>query len=125
MMPDEHIQYSPPAMNDNLFLREQDREELIRLLLYHLPEVSAWAYGSRVNGEAHAASDLDIVLRSPNLSPIPLDKLQKFTQSLQDSNIPLVIEARDWARLPERFHGEILRNYVILHNPQARHTKEI
>lgn len=101
-------------MTDGLFLREQDKQELLRLLARHLPDVTAWAYGSRVNGGAHEGSDLDIVLRSPDLSPIPLEELRAFVQAVRDSNIPILVEARDWARLPESFQQEIMKNYVVL-----------
>jgi len=97
-----------------LFLREQDRERLVSLLAAHLPTVTAWAYGSRVDGSAHEASDLDLVLRSPDLSPIPLGQLEDFLEALRESNIPILIEARDWARLPEAFHREILKGYVVV-----------
>jgi predicted nucleotidyltransferase len=97
-----------------LFLREKDRLRILDLLSQHLPEVTAWAYGSQVNGGAHGGSDLDIVLRSPDLSPIPLGDLQDFVEALRESNIPILVEARDWARLPEYFQGEILRGYVVL-----------
>ena len=101
-------------MTDALLLRERHRSELAQLLARHLPNVTAWAYGSRVNGGAHEGSDLDIVLRSPDLSPIPHKKLRAFVQALQDSNIPVLIEARDWARLPESFQQEILKKYAVL-----------
>lgn len=101
-------------MTDALFLRDKDRLEILRLLALHLPDVTAWAYGSRVNGGAHEGSDLDIVLRSPDLSLIPLEGLQNFVRALQDSNIPILVEARDWARLPESFQQEIMKNYVVL-----------
>ncbi|MDT4331599.1 nucleotidyltransferase domain-containing protein [Methylomonas sp. MED-D] len=100
--------------SSGLLLREQDKRCLLQLLTEYLPGVSAWAYGSRVNGDAHDASDLDIVLRAPDLSKIPLEKLESFLEAVRESNIPILIEARDWARLPESFHREILRNYVVL-----------
>lgn len=101
-------------MMHQLILREQDRKRLVELLAAHLPAVTAWAYGSRVNGDAHEASDLDLVLRSPDLNPIPLEHLDAFLQALRESNIPILIEARDWARLPDAFHQEILKNYVVV-----------
>ncbi|WP_367155374.1 nucleotidyltransferase domain-containing protein [Methylomonas sp. HYX-M1] len=101
-------------MPDKLLLREQDRRRLRDLLVQHLPGVTAWAYGSRVNGDAHDASDLDIVLRSADLDKIPLKALERFQEAVRESNIPILIEARDWARLPESFHREILRDYVEL-----------
>lgn len=99
---------------NQLLLREQDRARLVALLAAHLPNVTAWAYGSRVNGSAHEASDLDLVLRSPDLGAIPLEALDGFLDALRESNIPILIEARDWARLPEAFHREILKGYVVV-----------
>jgi hypothetical protein len=40
--------------------------------------------------------------------------LQNFVRALQDSNIPILVEARDWARLPESFQQEIMKSYVVL-----------
>ncbi len=97
-----------------LLLREQDKRLLLQLLAEYLPCVTAWAYGSRINGDAHEASDLDIVLRTPDLTKIPLMQLETFLEAVRESNIPILIEARDWARLPESFHQEILRGYVVL-----------
>jgi predicted nucleotidyltransferase len=102
-----------------LLLRERDRQRLIELLNAYLPDITAWAYGSRVNGTAHDASDLDLVLRSADLSPIPAGELESFLQALRESNIPILIEARDWARLPPAFHQEILKKYVIVRTGNA------
>lgn len=106
-------------MTFRLYLREQDRMRLIELLEVHLPTVTAWAYGSRVNGAAHEASDLDLVLRSADLNPIPAGDLESFLQALRDSNIPILIEARDWARLPPAFHQEILKKYAVIRTGNA------
>lgn len=103
-------------MHVDLMLREQDKQRFLQLLGEHLPGVSAWAYGSRVNGDAHDTSDLDVVLRSKDLSKIPVVELESFLEAVRESNIPILVEARDWARLPESFHEEILRNYVELHD---------
>jgi predicted nucleotidyltransferase len=97
-----------------LFLRDKDKQKLLDLLDEHLPAVQAWAYGSRVNGEAHDASDLDLVLRTADLSPIPVDQLVNFLDALRESTLPIIVEARDWARLPHSFHQQILQQYVSL-----------
>ena len=55
------------------------------LLDRYLPGVEVWAYGSRVSGRGHGASDLDLVLRAPGLRPIPLRELAAFTETLRDS----------------------------------------
>lgn len=97
-----------------LYLRDKDKQRLLKLLADYLPTVTAWVYGSRVKGDAHDTSDVDIVLRSKDLSPIPFDELETFLQALNDSTIPILVEARDWARLPTSFHEEILKCYVVL-----------
>ena len=57
-------------MSDRLVLPRRYREQLEALLSKHVPGVEVWAYGSRVNGESHDGSDLDLVLRGPALEPL-------------------------------------------------------
>lgn len=80
----------------------------------YLPGVEIWAYGSRVNGQSHDGSDLDIVLRGSGLAEIRASQLADFDDGLRDSTLPFLVEARDWVRLPERFHAEIERNHMVL-----------
>ena len=87
------------------------------LLKEHVPEVEVWAYGSRVNGQSHDASDLDLVLRGPSLEKIPSLQLADLKEAFTESNIPFFVEARDWARLPESFHIEIESNFAELQFP--------
>ena len=42
------------------------------------------------------------------------DRLVDFEEAVRESSIPFLVEARDWARLPERFHREIERDHVVL-----------
>ncbi len=101
-------------MTRRLDMQSRHREQIERLLREHLPAIEVWAYGSRVNGQSHAGSDLDLVLRSPGLVEIDSSQLAKFNEAVQESTIPFLIEARDWARLPDSFHREIEREYVVL-----------
>ena len=97
-----------------LHLHPKHRRMLEDLLREHLPDVEVWAYGSRVNGRSHDGSDLDLVLRGPGLKEIPASRLTDFEEAVRESTIPFPVEARDWTRLPERFHREIEREYVVL-----------
>ena len=101
-------------MDERLHLPARHRRTLEALLRKHLPGVEVWAYGSRVNGRSHDGSDLDLALRGSDLKAIPVRRLGDLEEALQESNIPLLVEARDWARLPERFHREIERDHVVL-----------
>ena len=76
--------------------------------------MEVWAYGSRISGQSHEGSDLDLVLRRPGLTKIELSRLSDFEEALRESTIPFLVEARDWARLPQSFHREIERDHVVL-----------
>ena len=101
-------------MSERLDLPGRYRRQLEDLLRVCLPGIEAWAYGSRVNGECHPGSDLDLALRTPDLEPIPDAMLRGFSAALEQSNIPILVQAHDWARLPASFHREIERDYVAL-----------
>ncbi len=112
-------------MTERLDLPCRYRRQIEALLRTCLPGVEAWAYGSRVNvvcdevGRSHPGSDLDLALRSANLEPIPDALLREFNMALERSNIPILVQAHDWARLPESFHREINRKHVVLHVEQS------
>ena len=98
----------------SLHLPPRHREQIQELLQQHLPDVEVWAYGSRASGKSHDGSDLDLVLRGPDLAPVDVSALAGLLDALRDSTVPFLVEARDWARLPESFHREIERGYVVL-----------
>lgn len=114
-------------MTDRLHLPERHRRKIEVLLREYLPETEVWAYGSRVNGRSHDGSDLDLVLRGPGLKEIPAGRLADFEEAARESTIPFLVEARDWARLPERFQREIEREHVVVigmaENPDGNGSK--
>lgn len=101
-------------MGDRLYLQERFRREVGRILSEHVPDVEVWAYGSRVNGMAHEASDLDLVLRAQGLEPISVTRIEALREAFRESNIPIIVDVHDWAMIPESFHEEILADYVTL-----------
>ena len=106
-------------MTDRLALPRRYRNQLEALLSKHVPGVEVWAYGSRVNGESHDGSDLDLVLRGPTLEPLD-GGFFDLLEAIEKSNVPILVQAHDWAMLPESFHREIERDYVVVQEP----TKE-
>ena len=101
-------------MPDHLQLPARHRRVLEALLREHLPKVEVWANGSPVTGVGHHRSDLNLVLRGPGMEEIPADRLRHFEEAMRGSTIPFLVEARDWALLPERFHREIERDYLVV-----------
>ena len=112
-------------MADRLHLQPKHRQVLEALLRKHLPDVEVWAYGSRVSGKSHDGSDLDLVLRGPGLNEIPIGQLGDFEEAVRESTIPFLVEARDWSRLPTRFHREIERDHVILQEGKDRGSLDL
>ena len=104
---------------DQLNMLPRHRKQIESLLQEHLPGIAVWAYGSRVDGTSHPGNDLDLALRSPTLEAISIDQLMAFKEAFAASTIPFLMDARDWAKLPERFHREIEREYVVLQEGTA------
>ncbi len=100
-------------MTDRLALPPRYRDQLEALLSKHVPGVEVWAYGSRVNGSSHGGSDLDLVLRGPALEPLD-GGFYDLLEGIEKSNIPILVQAHDWAMLPESFQREIERDYVVI-----------
>ena len=98
---------------DRLALPRRYRDQLEALLRQHVPGVEVWAYGSRVNSESHEGSDLDLALRGPGLKPLG-GGLYDLLEAIEKSNIPILVQAHDWAKLPESFHRGIERDYVVV-----------
>ena len=99
-----------------MILRPQDKAEILRIAqkAFSTP-LDILAYGSRVDGTAHDTSDLDLALRSKNGQPIDLGELLNFKEQIENSNIPILVQVFDWATIPENFHKNILKNYVVLY----------
>ena len=108
-------------MTDRLALPRRYREQLEALLCEHVPGVEVWAYGSRVNGDSHDGSDLDLALRGPALEPLD-GGFYDLLEAIEKSNIPILVQAHDWAMLPESFHREIERDYVVVQEGADQRT---
>jgi len=87
---------------------------LLAILQRHAPEAEVWAYGSRVNGSGHDGSDLDLVLRHPRNTNQPQKQIGALREALSESNLPMLVDVLDWARLSEDFRREIEREHVLV-----------
>ncbi len=85
---------------------------LLKLIEQYFPKAQIWAYGSRVNGDCHEASDLDLVARNLLALDQHLPDLFDFQEALVESNLPIRVDVVDWARIPVSFQQEIERVYV-------------
>ena len=105
-----------------MLIRDKDKQALVRIFEAISIPVEVWAYGSRVNGTAHAGSDLDLVIRSKDLAPIPATIYAEICEKIKDSNIPILVELRDWAHLPKSFHANIERRFEPLFDNRSSYA---
>lgn len=82
------------------------------LLAQYVPHAQVWAYGSRINGQAHEGSDLDIVLRNPANLAAETPERYALQEAVRESDLPMLIDIHDWAHLPAEFHRNIEADYV-------------
>ena len=89
--------------------------EVVRAILrQHLPSAEVWAFGSRVNGNGHEASDLDLVARNPAKPSEALRGIVETRSAFVESDLPIRVDLQDWTLIPDSFRQEIARGFVVL-----------
>jgi predicted nucleotidyltransferase len=109
----------PVVESSKLHLPERYLQMVQTILQTHLPNAEVWAYGSRVNGDYYEASDLDLVVRQPEDLSRKQSNLGEVVEAFSESNLPIIVQLVDWARIPNDFHAEIADNYVVVQDAKA------
>lgn len=101
-----------------LDLKAKDKQVICELAKQSFTsEIDILAYGSRVNGDNHDASDLDLVIKTKNHEKLDIEEFVSFKEKLQHSNIPIFVQVMDWSRIPKTFHNNInLKNELVFSN---------
>lgn len=94
-----------------LFLKPRYLDMLLEIFRNYCPNAEIWAYGSRISGEAHEASDLDLVVKSFNDSSKNIYELKEL---VNNSDIPIIVDILDYNNIPESFQKEIEKNYIVI-----------
>ena len=95
-----------------LFLKPKYRQMLTDIFDKYCPKAEIWSYGSRLNGDAHSGSDLDLVVRNFNSDGVYLFELKEI---LSDSDIPFIVDINEYQYLPKSFQEEIEKDYEIIY----------
>lgn len=103
----------------SLDLPKKYLEQVEALLRAHVPNAEVWAYGSRVTGGGHEASDLDLVLRNPKNPQETTGALYELKEAFIESNLPIRVDIMDWARVPVSFHREIEQAHVVVQTGES------
>lgn len=99
-----------------LFLKSEHRKMLTDIFDQYCPEAEIWAYGSRLNGDAHSGSDLDLAVINFNSDNVYLFELKEL---LSESNIPFIVDIHEFDNLPKSFQEEIKRDYEVIYPHQS------
>ena len=84
------------------------------LLTQHTPQAQVWAYGSRVRGQSHEGSDLDLVLRNRVDLTLGVPGWDALKLAFQENELPMLVDVLVWSRLPQAFHANTEAAYVVL-----------
>ena len=78
------------------------RKTVLALLASHLPNTTAWAYGSRVKWTSSPKSDLDLVVFA---TPEQTGWVSDPGEAIEESNLPFRVDLFVWDDVPEQFRG--------------------
>ena len=92
-----------------LFIKPEYLKMLTDIFDSYCPNAVIWAYGSRLKGDAHEGSDLDLVVKDFNSKDAGLFELREL---ISESNVPFLVDINEFDRLPESFKDEIKKEYV-------------
>ncbi|MCC8015101.1 MAG: nucleotidyltransferase domain-containing protein [Eubacterium sp.] len=98
-----------------LDVKEKYLKMLTEVFESYCPKAEIWAYGSRVNGDCHSGSDLDLAVKSFGGEKKSVRELRNL---ISDSNVPFLTDVNEFDRLPKSFQDEIVKSYVIIYPEQ-------
>lgn len=95
-------------------LAERHLQTLRKLFRRHLQEARILAYGSRVTGNHHDGSDLDLVVVHADDPEKPVPGVSELRSAIAESDIPVLVDLQEWYRLNEKFRQEIELHSIVL-----------
>ena len=89
----------------------EQRKLILALLEKHLPNTTAWVYGSRAKGTARPQADLDMVVFT---KPEQSDQVIELREAFEESDLPFRVDLFVWDALPENFRPQVTAEHVVL-----------
>jgi type I restriction enzyme S subunit len=93
-------------------LSPHDWAEVCRILQQQIPDMSVWAFGSRVMRGAKPYSDLDLALITDR--PLTLAELATISEAFAESDLTIRVDLVDWAATSPAFRKIIERDKVMI-----------
>ena len=89
----------------------EQRKTVLALLARHLPNTTAWVYGSRVKWTSRPESDLDLVVFA---KPEQERRVSDLREAFEESNLPFRVDLFVGDEVPEQFRKTIEAERVVL-----------
>ncbi len=96
---------------NSIDLTAKQRKTVVELLRRHLPDTTAWAYGSRVKFTSKPKSDLDLVVFA---KPDQSLQVAALKEAFEESDLPFRVDLFVWDEVPEKFRKNIEEERVVL-----------
>ena len=93
-------------------LNPEQLAEVKRILAEHAPGCEVLAFGSRVDGSARPASDLDLVLRGPG--KLDWRFLERLKDAFSASDLPFMVDVVDWHDAGEEVKAWIAKSSEVI-----------
>lgn len=101
----------------DIFINPKYLQEICSIIKGLYPNATIWAYGSRVGGDAHNGSDLDLVVKDFGQD---VGHINELKEAFTESNIPFLIDILEFERIPQSFQKEIEKKYVVIYNGKSQ-----
>ncbi|MCS6772359.1 MAG: nucleotidyltransferase domain-containing protein [Kiritimatiellae bacterium] len=75
-----------------------------------MPECKVLAFGSRVEGNAKAYSDLDLAIVGERV--LPFKTVWRLREAFEESDLPFRVDVVDWHAVSEKFRDVIKKRSV-------------
>ena len=98
----------------------KQRKIVTDLLERHLPNTTAWVYGSRAKWASRPQSDLDLVVFA---TPEQNGRVSDLREALEESNLPFRVDLFVWDAVPEQFRKQIKSEHVVLVEREQREVE--
>jgi len=94
-------------------INKNELDIVIGILKKYVPTFEIFVFGSRINGNIHEHSDLDLAIKT-TAGKIDLLLMADIRDAFQSSNLPFRVDIIDFNRASPEFQKVILNNSVLL-----------
>ena len=102
------------GVDEAIDITTAERKTVLDLLDRHLPNTTAWVYGSRVKWTSRPQSDLDLVVFP---TPAQRGRVGDLREAFDESDLPFRVDLFVWDDVPASFRTRIEAEHVPLARP--------